>query len=242
MFLINRGYFLLQWTLLEVLFHSAPANFVLICAWRDLSSELRHLKQLMQLKIPEEDKLFWNIWRYPYFWCRSPSLLPGLTLCSWRGWGCRKSHSLTCNEIWLKLDIKLYHVCHPRTPSHFTTKDWTDFTALISLVVIVKHDVRLLCALECSCTDRLSSVCRELPVLQVVTQEHSVPGLDHLVHVHLADLGLHQAAALPSFRNVNNFVNCRCSPSSLLHFSGPNVERGVQKSKFKYCVVSNWYW
>ena len=58
MFLINRGYFLLQWTLLEVLFHSAPANFVLICAWRDLSSELRHLKQLMQLKIPEEEKLF----------------------------------------------------------------------------------------------------------------------------------------------------------------------------------------
>ena len=72
-------------------------------------------------------------------------------------------------------------------------------TVLLAIlpVIIVKHNVWFFRTLECPLSDCLSSIGGELPLLQLVTEEDFVPGLDHLIHVLLADPGLHHRAQQP---------------------------------------------
>ena len=100
-------------------------------------------------------------------------------------------------------------------------------------MVIIKYDGRVPHTLQSPCNNGIASVSRELPALELVTKEHLVLGLDHLVDVLLADLGLHEAAALPGLGNVNNLVNCFFAPSNSRHFPWSDVDRGVQ-------IIYNW--
>ena len=95
-------------------------------------------------------------------------------------------------------------------------------------MVIIKYDRRVPHTLQSPCNNGIASVSRELPALELVTKEHLVLGLDHLVDVLLADLGLHEATALPGLGDVNNLVNHFFVSSNSRHLSWSDVERGVQ--------------